>query len=67
MLKEYFHRINNGYFKMTSNDQLISSQFMDANDFIKDREAFNQIMQLNGFDTKGRFTLDGEGNPIVYE
>ncbi|EOU25079.1 CatB-related O-acetyltransferase [Enterococcus pallens] len=27
MLKEYFHRINNGYFKMTSNDQLISSQF----------------------------------------
>lgn len=41
--------------------------YMEANDFIKDREAFNQIMQLNGFDTKGRFTIDGEGNPIVYE
>lgn len=27
MLKEYFHRINNGYFRMTSNNQLISNQF----------------------------------------
>lgn len=27
MLKEYFHRINNGYFRMTSNGRLISNQF----------------------------------------
>lgn len=27
MLKEYFHRINNGNSRMTSNNQLISNQF----------------------------------------
>lgn len=27
MLREYFHRIKNGYFKMTSNGRLISNQF----------------------------------------
>lgn len=41
--------------------------YLKANNFIKDTISFDQILSLNGFDTKGRFTIDGEGNPIVYE
>mgnify|MGYP001432793230 CR=1 FL=1 len=40
--------------------------YLQDNDFIKDSEAFDQIMELNGFDTIGRFTLDGNGELIDY-
>lgn len=41
--------------------------YLQANDFTKDAESFERMLALNGLDSKGRFTLDGSGEPIVYE
>ncbi|EOH92470.1 hypothetical protein [Enterococcus pallens] len=41
--------------------------YMEANDFIKDKPAFEEMLNLNGLDSKGRFTLDAENKAIVYK
>jgi len=39
-------------------------QFMKKNNFIKNNQAFDAILNLNGLDSEGRFTLDNEGKQI---